>query len=142
MIANRSVAGPQRELHYSEDMPQNVNIGEADHGRLDEPGAKPFEGLGFPALSKYSEELRSLVARCMNWEQEHRPDLATLRAEINAYLASHPKVKDSRDFGPLRMSNLEQGLGIGDKFVRKRRKPVAGKQARKRRKEDEDNSEE
>ncbi|KAI4672281.1 uncharacterized protein J4E78_000781 [Alternaria triticimaculans] len=142
MIANRSVAGPQRELHYSEDMPQNVNIGEADHGRLDEPGAKPFEGLGFPALSKYSEELRSLVARCMNWEQEHRPDLATLRAKINAYLASHPKVKDSRDFGPLRMSNLEQGLGIGDTFVRKRRKPVAGKQARKRRKEDEDNSEE
>ncbi|KAI4669021.1 uncharacterized protein J4E79_001063 [Alternaria viburni] len=142
MIANRSVAGPQRELHYSEDMPQNVNIGEADHGRLDEPGAKPFEGLGFPALSKYSEELRSLVARCMNWEQEHRPDLATLRAKINAYLASHPKVKDSRDFGPLRMSNLEQGLEIGDTFVRKRRKPVAGKQARKRRKEDEDNSEE
>ncbi|KAI4618833.1 hypothetical protein J4E83_005783 [Alternaria metachromatica] len=142
MIANRSVAGPQRELHYSEDMPQNVNIGEADHGRLDEPGAKPFEGLGFPALSKYSEELRSLIARCMNWEQEHRPDLATLRAKINAYLASHPKVRDSRDFGPLRMSNLERGLGIGDTFARKRRKPIAGKQPRKKQKGDEEDSEE
>ena len=142
MIANRSVAGPQRELHYSEDMPQNVNIGEADHGRLDETGAKPFEGLGFPALSKYSEDLRSLVARCVNWEQEHRPDLATLRAEINAYLVSHPTVRDSRDFGPLRMSNLEQVLGIGDTFARKRRKPIAGMQPRKRQKGDEENSEE
>jgi hypothetical protein len=143
LIANRSVAGPQRELHYSEEMPQNVNIGEADHGRLDEPGVKQFEGFGFPALSKYSEELGSLVAHCLNWGQKHRPDLATLRAEIDEYLVSHPIVRDGRDFGPLRMPNVEHGLGIGDTFARKRREPVSEKPSRKKQKKrDEENSEE
>jgi hypothetical protein len=136
LITNRSVTGPQRELHFPEDMPQNVNVGEVDHGRLDEPGARPFEGLGFPALSKYSQELESLVTRRLSWEQEHRPDLITLRAGTDVYLVSHPTVRDGRDFGPLRMPNLEDGLRVGELFARKRRKPVVGKQSHKKQKKD------
>jgi serine/threonine protein kinase len=124
LIANRVVIGPHRELHFPDDMPRNVNVAEEDTGRLDALGATPFSGVEFPALEKHSPELKALVARCLNWEQEHRPSLNVLRAEINTFLGNHPEVRDSRNYEPLRMPILEDGLKVGDTFVRKRRQPA------------------
>jgi hypothetical protein len=122
-------------------MPHYLPISAENRARLDLSGAQPF--AGYAALAKYSDQLKGLVARCLNWEQEHRPDLATLRREIDAFLRDHEEVRDATDQGPMQMVNVEEGLGVGEVFVRKRRVPVtAGQGVRKnQRKGDGDSSE-
>jgi serine/threonine protein kinase len=142
LIANRILTGPHQEVHFPEDMPQNLAISAENRGRLDVPSAKPFDG--YPAMEKYSDELKTLVARCLNWEQDDRPDSATLRTEIDNLLRDHAEVRKGTDHGPLRMANVEDGLGIGDVSARKRRLPVevgAGTSRKKKKGDDGDNSE-
>jgi hypothetical protein len=120
-------------------MPQNFPISAENRGRLDDPGAKPLGG--YPVLTKYSSELKGLVGRCLNWEQDHRPDIATLRTEIDDFRSDHAEIRNGTDQGPLRIATVEDELGIGDVFVRKRRQPAAGRSKKKQEGDDGDDSE-
>ncbi|KAF1849244.1 kinase-like protein [Cucurbitaria berberidis CBS 394.84] len=126
-LANTYIAdGPRREI--ISDRGTVVNewcAGLQDPGQMGAPGATPpFTGLFYPAFRMYSEELRNLVARCLNWEPQHRPTLREIRRAIDEFLENNPAVRDDRDTGPLSMAALDDGLKINDVFQSKRRAPV------------------
>lgn len=126
-IANTHLKdGPRREILTDRGTILNEwCAGSQDFGRMDGPGANPpFSGVFYPAFKKYSDGLRTLIARCLNWEPQHRPSLRNLRREIDEFLENNPVIRDDRDTGPLLIAALEEGLKINDTFQVKRRVPV------------------
>jgi len=100
----------------------NVYLGVQDYGRMGDPDSEPPSSLFYPAFDRYSTDIKRLMAKCLNWNPEHRPTLMELRADIRAFLRANPDVRDDVGFEHLVMPTLDEGLRIGDSFVGKRRR--------------------
>ncbi|CAO2652088.1 Nn.00g003710.m01.CDS01 [Neocucurbitaria sp. VM-36] len=127
LLANTYVnGGPHREVWTERGSILNEKCaGSQNFGRMGSPGGDPpFTGLFYPAFKRYSDALKSLVARCLNWEPLHRPGLEDIRREIDHFLENNPVIRDDRNAGPLLINALEDGLRINDVFQAKRRIPT------------------
>jgi serine/threonine protein kinase len=122
LMSNVHPDDPMRDVEDGEGTLDNCFVAARDHGRMGQPGDDlPFGGY-YPPILRYSIELQTLMAKCLNWEPDHRPSLRELKIAIDGYLGSHPNVRNDTSIELLKMSAPEDGLKIGDPFAAKRRK--------------------
>jgi hypothetical protein len=126
--AKRDPHGPQRAIPTDDEEGQFYDLAfwAGEDGDLGEFGGDidvedPWgSAVLFPAIRRYSKELRSLAGRCLNWKPSARPDLLEMRGLIDDFLSNNPGIANDRTTLPAVRISTEDMFRIGQPWGKRR----------------------